>query len=128
MRGRTLNNAFIILDEAQNATSMQMKMCLTRLGLHSKAIITGDTTQIDLPKKSESGLAEAPSLLGNVQGISFVYLDKSDVVRHRLVREIIDAYEKRSAEKDARKMERREEERREEERLRTLAAQANPSL
>lgn len=128
MRGRTLNNAFIILDEAQNATSMQMKMCLTRLGLHSKAIITGDTTQIDLPKKSESGLAEAPALLGNVQGISFVYLDKSDVVRHRLVREIIDAYEKRSAEKDARKMERREEERREEERLRTLAAQANASL
>jgi len=132
MRGRTLNNAFIILDEAQNATSMQMKMCLTRLGMYSKAIITGDTTQIDLPKKSESGLAEAPTLLGGIQGISFVYLDKSDVVRHRLVRDIIDAYEKRTREKmpaeERRHEERRHEERREEDRLKTLAAQANPSL
>ncbi len=132
MRGRTLNNAFIILDEAQNATSMQMKMCLTRLGMHSKAIITGDTTQIDLPKKSESGLAEAPTLLGGIQGISFVYLDKSDVVRHRLVRDIIDAYEKRTREKmppeERRHDERRHEERREEDRLKTLAAQAKSSL
>ncbi len=132
MRGRTLNNAFIILDEAQNATSMQMKMCLTRLGMYSKAIITGDTTQIDLPKKSDSGLLEAPKLLAGIQGISFVYLDKSDVVRHRLVRDIIDAYEKRSREKmpaeERRHEERRHEERREEDRLKTLAAQANPSL
>jgi phosphate starvation-inducible PhoH-like protein len=132
MRGRTLNNAFIILDEAQNATSMQMKMCLTRLGMYSKAIITGDTTQIDLPKKSESGLAEAPTLLGGIQGISFVYLDKSDVVRHRLVRDIIDAYEKRTRDKmpseERRHEERRHEERREEDRLKALATQANPSL
>ncbi len=132
MRGRTLNNAFIILDEAQNATSMQMKMCLTRLGMYSKAIITGDTTQIDLPKKVESGLLEAPKLLAGIQGISFVYLDKSDVVRHRLVRDIIDAYEKRSREKmpadERRHEERRHEERREEDRLKTLATQANPSL
>jgi phosphate starvation-inducible PhoH-like protein len=132
MRGRTLNNAFIILDEAQNATSMQMKMCLTRLGMYSKAIITGDTTQIDLPKKAESGLLEAPKLLAGIQGISFVYLDKSDVVRHRLVRDIIDAYEKRTRDKmpseERRHDERRHEERREEDRLKTLAAQANPSL
>jgi phosphate starvation-inducible PhoH-like protein len=132
MRGRTLNNAFIILDEAQNATSMQMKMCLTRLGMYSKAIITGDTTQIDLPKKAESGLLEAPKLLAGIQGISFVYLDKSDVVRHRLVRDIIDAYEKRTREKmpaeERRHEERRHEERREEDRLKALATQANPSL
>ncbi len=133
MRGRTLNNAFIILDEAQNATNMQMKMCLTRLGIHSKAIITGDTTQIDLPKKSESGLSEAPKLLGGIPGISFVYLDKSDVVRHRLVRDIIDAYEKRAntiepPHEERRHQERRHEERREEDRLKTLAAKANSSL
>ncbi len=132
MRGRTLNNAFIILDEAQNATSMQMKMCLTRLGMYSKAIITGDTTQIDLPKKSDSGLLEAPKLLAGIQGISFVYLDKSDVVRHRLVRDIIDAYEKRSREnmpaEERRHEERRQEERREEDRLKTLATQAKSSL
>jgi phosphate starvation-inducible PhoH-like protein len=94
MRGRTLNNAFIILDEAQNATNMQMKMCLTRLGINSKAIITGDVTQIDLPKKNDSGLIQAKSLLENVKGIGFVYLDKIDVVRHKLVRDIIDAYDK----------------------------------
>ncbi|RFM24834.1 MAG: PhoH family protein, partial [Candidatus Thermochlorobacter aerophilum] len=132
MRGRTLNNAFIILDEAQNATSMQMKMCLTRLGTHSKAIITGDTTQIDLPRKSDSGLAEAPKLLADIPGISFVYLDKSDVVRHRLVRDIIDAYEKRAREKmpaeERRHTERRQEDRREEDRLKNLATQVNPSL
>jgi phosphate starvation-inducible protein PhoH and related proteins len=110
MRGRTLNNAFIILDEAQNATSLQLKMCLTRLGINSKAIITGDTTQIDLPNKRDSGLSEAPELLANIQGISFVFLDKSDVVRHRLVREIIDAYEKMQAAHDARKEERRKQE------------------
>jgi phosphate starvation-inducible PhoH-like protein len=93
MRGRTLNNSFIILDEAQNASNKQMKMCLTRLGLNSKAIITGDVTQIDLPHEVESGLTNSPKILRNIKGISFVYLDKSDVVRHKLVRDIIDAYE-----------------------------------
>ncbi len=127
MRGRTLNNAFIILDEAQNATNLQMKMCLTRLGTNSKAIITGDITQIDLPRKSDSGLAEAPTLLAGIQGISFVYLDKSDVVRHRLVRDVIDAYERRAREKMPTE-ERRHEERREEDRLKPLAARTNPSL
>uniref|UniRef100_Q3ARN0 PhoH-like protein n=1 Tax=Chlorobium chlorochromatii (strain CaD3) TaxID=340177 RepID=Q3ARN0_CHLCH len=93
MRGRTLSNAFIILDEAQNATNKQLKMCLTRLGTNSKAIITGDITQIDLPRYQDSGLTNAPAILNNIKGIGFVYLDKSDVVRHRLVRDIIDAYE-----------------------------------
>ncbi|MEI6757343.1 MAG: PhoH family protein [Chlorobium sp.] len=93
MRGRTLNNSFIILDEAQNASNKQMKMCLTRLGINSKAIITGDVTQIDLPEKMESGLTNSPKILNDIKGISFVYLDKSDVVRHKLVREIINAYE-----------------------------------
>lgn len=93
MRGRTLNNSFIILDEAQNASNKQMKMCLTRLGLNSKAIITGDVTQIDLPHEIESGLTNSPNILKNIKGISFVYLDKSDVVRHKLVRDIINAYE-----------------------------------
>ncbi|MFQ5584612.1 MAG: PhoH family protein, partial [Calditrichia bacterium] len=93
MRGRTLNNAFVILDEAQNATSMQMKMFLTRIGVNSKAIINGDITQVDLPNKSQSGLIEVQSILQNVEGIAFVYLDRRDVVRHRLVRDIIDAYD-----------------------------------
>jgi len=93
MRGRTMSNAFIILDEAQNASNTQMKMCLTRLGLNSKAIITGDVTQIDLPKEINSGLISSPEILNNIKGISFVYLDKSDVVRHKLVRDIINAYE-----------------------------------
>ncbi len=94
MRGRTLHNAFVILDEAQNATSGQMKMFLTRLGTHSRAIITGDTTQIDLPAKTVSGLVQIQEVLKGVQGVSFVYLDRNDVVRHRLVKEIIDAYER----------------------------------
>ncbi len=93
MRGRTLNNAFIILDEAQNASSKQMKMCLTRLGVNSKAIITGDVTQVDLPKEMVSGLLNAQQILKGIKGISFVFLDKSDVVRHRLVKDIINAYE-----------------------------------
>jgi phosphate starvation-inducible PhoH-like protein len=93
MRGRTMSNSFIILDEAQNASNKQMKMCLTRLGLNSKAIITGDITQIDLPKEIDSGLTNSPKILDNIKGISFVYLDKSDVVRHKLVRDIINAYE-----------------------------------
>lgn len=94
MRGRTLNNAFIILDEAQNTTAIQMKMFLTRLGNNSKAIITGDITQIDLPDKSNSGLIHARRVLQNISGIEFVYFSNHDVVRHRLVAEIIKAYEK----------------------------------
>lgn len=94
MRGRTLNNAFVILDEAQNATTIQMKMFLTRLGVNSSAIITGDITQTDLPKKQNSGLKSIPKILDGIKGISFVYLDQSDVVRHKLIRDIIEAYEK----------------------------------
>ncbi|MBM2845010.1 MAG: Phosphate starvation-inducible protein PhoH-like protein [Bacteroidetes bacterium] len=94
MRGRTLNNAFVILDEAQNASAMQMKMFLTRLGPNSRAIITGDVTQIDLPTKSASGLVQIQEVLKNVEGIAFVYFDRNDVVRHRLVKDIIDAYDK----------------------------------
>ena len=93
MRGRTLNNAFVILDEAQNATAMQMKMFLTRLGANSRAIITGDVTQIDLPKNVESGLVQAEKILRGIDGIGFVNFEKADVVRHRLVKEIIKAYE-----------------------------------
>jgi phosphate starvation-inducible protein PhoH and related proteins len=100
MRGRTLNNAFILLDEAQNTTPMQMKMFLTRMGIQSKVIITGDKTQIDLPTKVKSGLAEARRILGGIKGIEFVELDAKDVVRHRLVRDIILAYEKSEAEKN----------------------------
>ncbi len=94
MRGRTLNNAFVILDEAQNATNMQMKMFLTRIGFNSQAIITGDITQTDLPREQESGLISIQNILLNIEGIKFVYLDEKDVVRHRLVRQIIQAYEK----------------------------------
>ncbi|MFA6234853.1 MAG: PhoH family protein [Bacteroidota bacterium] len=94
MRGRTLNNAFIILDEAQNATSMQMKMFLTRMGASSRAIITGDITQIDLPSRTVSGLVEIREVLTGVEGVGFQYFEKSDVVRHRLVKDIIDAYER----------------------------------
>jgi phosphate starvation-inducible PhoH-like protein len=94
MRGRTLNNAFILLDEAQNTTSMQIKMFLTRMGPNSKTIITGDKTQIDLPKNQRSGLGDALAILKDVKGIAFVELDGRDVVRHRLVRDIINAYER----------------------------------
>ncbi|MBS1518366.1 MAG: PhoH family protein [Bacteroidetes bacterium] len=94
MRGRTLNNSFVILDEAQNSTTMQMKMFLTRLGPNSKAIITGDITQIDLPRKDQSGLIQVEEILKNIDDISFVYFEKSDVVRHKLVKDIINAYEK----------------------------------
>lgn len=94
MRGRTLNNSFVILDEAQNATDMQMKMFLTRLGANSKAIITGDITQIDLPSKSKSGLIQAKEILTGIAGVGFVYFDREDVVRHKLVKDIIDAYDK----------------------------------
>ena len=101
MRGRTLHNAFVILDEAQNATAMQMKMFLTRLGVNSRAIITGDITQIDLPNSSTSGLVQIRDVLKEVQGIRFVYLDRNDVVRHRLVKDIIDAYERYHGEGNA---------------------------
>ena len=94
MRGRTLNNAFLLLDEAQNATPMQMKMFLTRLGVNSKAIITGDITQIDLPMKTDSGLIQVVKILKGIDGIGFVNLTESDVVRHKLVKDIILAYDK----------------------------------
>ena len=92
MRGRTLNNAYVILDEAQNTTPMQMKMFLTRLGANSKAIVTGDITQIDLPDRQKSGLIDALEILRGIEGIEFVYFDTTDVVRHRLVKKIIKAY------------------------------------
>lgn len=94
MRGRTLNSAFVILDEAQNATTPQMKMFLTRLGANSRSIITGDVTQTDLPRRSDSGLVQAREILEGVEGIEFIYFDEGDVIRHRLVKDIIKAYEK----------------------------------
>lgn len=94
MRGRTLHNAFVILDEAQNATAIQMKMFLTRLGMNSKAIITGDVTQIDLPQRTTSGLVQIQEVLKAIEGIAFMYMDRNDVVRHRLVKDIIDAYDR----------------------------------
>ncbi len=94
MRGRTLNDAFILLDEAQNTTPMQMKMFLTRMGINSKAIITGDYSQIDLPKNQKSGLLESLRILEGIKGIGFITMEAKDVVRHRLVRSIINAYDK----------------------------------
>lgn len=102
MRGRTLNDSFIILDEAQNTTSEQMKMFLTRIGFNSKAVITGDITQIDLPANKASGLIESKNILQDIEGIKFVFFSKTDVVRHRLVQEIIKAYEELEEEKQAR--------------------------
>jgi phosphate starvation-inducible PhoH-like protein len=93
MRGRTLNDSFVILDEAQNTTSEQMKMFLTRLGFGSKAVITGDVTQIDLPPGRTSGLVEAIKVVGAIEGISFIHFDERDVVRHKLVQQIVKAYE-----------------------------------
>ncbi|KAA0211548.1 PhoH family protein [Ignavibacteria bacterium CHB1] len=98
MRGRTLNNSFVILDEAQNTTTIQMKMFLTRLGANSRAIITGDTTQIDIPKRELSGLVQVQKILDGIDGIEFVFFEKSDVVRHKLVKDIIEAYEKHNTE------------------------------
>ncbi|MDF2854390.1 MAG: phosphate starvation protein PhoH [Neobacillus sp.] len=98
MRGRTLDDAFVILDEAQNTTNAQMKMFLTRLGFGSKMVITGDQTQIDLPKGAKSGLIAAEKILMNVKGISFIFLEQSDVVRHPLVGRIVEAYGKQSPE------------------------------
>ncbi len=101
MRGRTINNAYVILDEAQNASAMQMKMFLTRLGPNSRAIITGDVTQIDLPNKQTSGLVQIQEVLRDIEGIAFVYFDRNDVVRHKLVKDIIDAYDKFSNHNEA---------------------------
>ncbi|SPP64895.1 PhoH family protein [Nitrospira lenta] len=94
MRGRTLNDSFVILDEAQNATAEQMKMFLTRLGFHSKVVVTGDITQIDLPSERVSGLIEVKEILRDIDGIAFVYFDEKDVVRHRLVQDIVKAYDR----------------------------------
>ncbi|MEX2465733.1 MAG: PhoH family protein [Gemmatimonadota bacterium] len=101
MRGRTLSDAFVILDEAQNATRAQMKMFLTRLGLNSRVVITGDKTQIDLPRKEDSGLLEVEDILGGIDGISLIYLDAKDVLRHRLVKDIIEAYGRVTVEEGA---------------------------
>jgi phosphate starvation-inducible PhoH-like protein len=94
MRGRTLDNCYVILDEAQNCTELQLKMFLTRMGPNAKMIITGDLTQIDLPSKQKSGLKQAAAILKNIKGIAQIYLDTEDVVRHELVKEIIKAYNK----------------------------------
>ena len=102
MRGRTLDNAFIILDEAQNATDLQMKMFLTRIGPSAKAIITGDLSQVDLPKNQRSGLAKASRILKNIEGIAHIQLDESDVVRHRLVKHIIRAYDREQEQEETR--------------------------
>lgn len=102
MRGRTLDHSFIILDEAQNATDLQLKMFLTRIGASAKAIITGDLTQVDLPKNQKSGLAKATRILKNIKGIGYVELGEEDVVRHRLVKQIIRAYDKEQEREEAR--------------------------
>ena len=94
MRGRTLNEAFIVLDEAQNCSAEQMKMFLTRLGFDSKAVITGDITQSDLPEGKPIGLLQAQDILSDIDGIKFIYFSRADVVRHALVQQIIEAYEK----------------------------------
>jgi phosphate starvation-inducible protein PhoH and related proteins len=100
MRGRTLNDSFVILDEAQNATAEQMKMFLTRLGFNSKAVVTGDITQVDLPSDRVSGLIEVKEILQDIPGINFSYFDERDVVRHRLVQDIIKAYDRHGASRD----------------------------
>ena len=94
MRGRTLNDAVVILDEAQNTTSAQIKMFLTRMGANTKMIITGDTSQVDLPRGVRSGLSEALEILDGVNGIGFIHMNQKDIVRHRLVSRIVDAYDK----------------------------------
>ncbi len=106
MRGRTLDHSFIILDEAQNTTDLQLKMFLTRIGANAKAIITGDITQVDLPKNQKSGLLKSTRILKNIEGIAHIELDEQDVVRHRLVKKIIKAYEKEQEFEDQREAER----------------------
>jgi phosphate starvation-inducible protein PhoH and related proteins len=103
MRGRTLHDAFVLLDEAQNTTSEQIKMFLTRMGPNSKVIITGDQSQVDLPSKKKSGLTEALHILKDVKGIGVVSLSGKDVIRHKLVKSIIEAYEKDDAQRDERR-------------------------
>lgn len=115
MRGRTLDNAFVILDEAQNTTDMQLKMFLTRIGPSAKCIITGDMSQVDLPRNQRSGLYRALRLLENIEGIGVIHLNSGDVVRHRLVKEIINAYDKDDDEKEVRKKEYQEREKTEKE-------------
>jgi phosphate starvation-inducible PhoH-like protein len=99
MRGRTLDNAFVILDEAQNATISQLKMFLTRMGRNAKFIVTGDLTQIDLPQKSQSGLSETIHILKDIEGISIIRFDQRDFIRHPLVKDIVAAYEKQEEKK-----------------------------
>jgi len=94
MRGRTLDNAFVILDEAQNATYMQLKMFLTRMGRNAKFIVTGDTTQVDLPRINDSGLVTAIEILKNIEGISSIVFDERDIIRHKLVKSIVKAYQR----------------------------------
>lgn len=109
MRGRTLNDAVVILDEAQNTTVQQIKMFLTRMGMNTKMIVTGDMTQIDLPASQTSGLVQALRILKGVKGISFVELNKKDIVRHKLVERIVDAYEKFDKEAKAEREKRKNE-------------------
>lgn len=109
MRGRTLDNSFIILDEAQNSTDLQLKMFLTRIGASAKAIITGDLTQVDLPKNQKSGLAKASRILQGIEGIAHIQLDEADVVRHRLVKHIIRAYDKEQAREEEQEEQNREQ-------------------
>jgi phosphate starvation-inducible PhoH-like protein len=109
MRGRTIDNAFIILDEAQNATNLQLKMFLTRIGPSAKCIITGDLTQIDLPKNQKSGLSRALHILSNINGIGTVYLNEDDVIRHRLVKKIIQAYDKAEKQDQAQEEQQRQD-------------------
>ena len=109
MRGRTLNDAVVILDEAQNTTTQQIKMFLTRMGMNTKMIVTGDMTQIDLPASQTSGLVQALRILKGVKGISFVELNKKDIVRHKLVERIVDAYEKFDKEAKAEREKRKAE-------------------
>jgi phosphate starvation-inducible PhoH-like protein len=108
MRGRTLNDAFVILDEAQNTTTKQLKMFLTRMGTSGKFMITGDVTQIDLPRKQQSGLIQAFKILKGIKGIAMVQFDSSDIVRHRLVKEIVAAYEKEDERQEIRRKEKEE--------------------
>jgi phosphate starvation-inducible PhoH-like protein len=103
MRGRTLNDAVVILDEAQNTTSAQIKMFLTRMGNNTKMIITGDCSQVDLPRGVRSGLSEALEILDGVKGIGFIHMDKKDIVRHKLVSRIVDAYDKHTKQLDQQK-------------------------
>lgn len=100
MRGRTLDNAFVILDEAQNTTLPQIKMFLTRMGRNAKFIVTGDVTQIDLPRRADSGLVRAQEYLRRVEGIGFVEFDRRDIVRHPLVKQIVEAFDKQEGESD----------------------------